>query len=451
MASLLPSYGQGEEELGGQYQEQETLGEVAEVGGMEAEDQEASGGHQQLVTGVKRERIEDQESQEPEQSSGELSSHNDNASTLASTSNSKKSKVSKPRGRKPKGEKVERKPTKRVKKEVESPPKAALPDMEPQDDYNDISSNQEVVDDDQQAQENVSLSEETFEDPSQLYYSMNSTYEEGNSSTSTMEPYHDLEPMSSSETNQRLAPSQPEEAEHTDTSPTENQDEVFDEKTEGKTENGVRFVCEFEGCNKSYTNKANRGTHQKKAHGLLGSRAAKKQRMSVSAAEESSSVISPHDTVESQADAGSLTAPPDYTSYTETSEEAAPKADEFNNPEPFADNGNEEMGPISSFLTDSSLGFDAPDHDVFQTQENSTNEREEGFNQSEALHQAQTEASNAAEVVKEAEVDVSSSKYFQKNPKMMQTAREKSCLLFTEVPDNLPTGWKFRSVEVRNN
>jgi len=452
MASLLPSYGQGEEELSGQFQEQETLGEAAEVGGIEAEDQGVSEGHQQLVTGVKRERIEDQESQEIEQTSEELGSHDDNASTLASTSNSKKSKVSKPRGRKPKGEKAERKPTKRVKKEVESPVKATLPEPEPHDDYTDISSNQEIVNDDQQqTQEDVSMSEETFEDPSQLYYSMNSTYEEGNSSTSTMEPYHDLEPMSSSETDQKLVPSQSEEADHADTSPTENHDEVFDEKTEGKTESGVRYVCEFEGCNKSYTLKANRGTHQKKAHGLLGSRAAKKQRMSVSAAEEAPSAMDHNDPVESQPNAESLTdPPPDYASFTESSEDAAPAADEFNNPEPFADNGNEEIGPISSFLTDSSLGFDVPDHDVFQTQESSTNEREEGLNQSEPLQQAQTEASNAPEVVKEAEVDVSSSKYFQKNPKMMQTAREKSCLLFTEVPDNLPTGWKFRSVEVNN-
>merc|ERR1712228_821618 len=55
---------------------------------------------------------------------------------------------------------------------------------------------------------------------------------------------------------------------------------------------------------------------------------------------------------------------------------------------------------------------------------------------------------SAAEVMKE--VDVSMSKYFQKNPKMMQTARERSCLLFTEVTDNLPHGWKFRNVEVNN-
>merc|ERR550534_1911141 len=62
MASLLPrsshSYAQGEEELSGQFQDQETLGEAAEVGGTEAEDQEATGGHQHQhqVTGVKRER-----------------------------------------------------------------------------------------------------------------------------------------------------------------------------------------------------------------------------------------------------------------------------------------------------------------------------------------------------------------------------------------------------------
>ena len=456
MASLLPrsshSYAQGEEELSGQFQDQETLGEAAEVGGTEAEDQEASGGLQHQVTGVKRGRMEDQDFQEPGQTSGDMSSHDDNASTLASTSNSKKTKITKPRGRKPKGEKVERKSTKRVKKEVETPPKAT-PEIESQEGYTDTSSNQEVLDSDQPPHGDVSLSEETFEDPSQLYYSMNTTYEEGNSSTS-MEPFQDLEPMSSSENIQNLGQSQLEEAESADASPKENQDEVFDEKTEGKIENGERYYCEFEGCNKSYTHKANRGTHQKKAHGLLGSRAAKKQRMSVSATEEEQkeepSVIGNNDQEEPEPNAESLTAtPPEYTSFTENSGEAAPAADEFNNPVSSADI-NEEIGPISSFLTDSSLGFDAPDHDVFQAQESSNNEVEGGFGQSEASHQAETEASNAAQMGKEAEVDVSNSKYFQKNPKMMQTAREKSCLLFTEVPDNLPTGWKFRSVEVRN-
>merc|ERR1719154_334463 len=470
MASLLPSssqnYGQGVEDLSTQFQEQDSYCGISEADGLEADYEEvAAADHQPQVTGVKREWSEAQDSQVSGQSV-ESSSLDENASSLAPTSNSKKPKVSKPRGRKPKGEKVERKPTKRIKKEVETPPKVK-PEVELQDEYVEASTNQEVPDFDNQqsTEERVSLSEETFEaeDPSQLYYSMNTSYEEGNSSTLSID--QDLEQMSSSvgdKNDQILVQSHPEEAETADTGPTENQDGVFEEKTEGKIENGKRYVCEFEGCNKSYTQKANRGTHQKKAHGLLGSRAAKKQRLSVSVAEEDLNEVSSRGTgqnelVEAEAEepnAESLTnpLPSEYANYSETFEATAASVlgTDNNDPAPTADNEKEELGPISSFLTDTSLGFDAPDNDVFQNQESSTNEREEGLSKDEASHQSNTEDSNTAEAEKEAEVDVSTSKYFQKNPKMMQTAREKSCLLFTEMSDHLPTGWTFRSVEVTN-
>merc|ERR1719154_871880 len=457
MASLLPrssqNYGQGVEDLSTQFQEQDSYCGISEAGGLEADYEEvAAADHQPQVTGVKREWSEAQDSQVSGQSV-DSSSLDEKASTLAPTSNSKKPKVSKPRGRKPKGEKVERKPTKRIKKEAETPPKVK-PEVELQDEYVEASTNQEVPDFDNQqsTEERVSLSEETFEaeDPSQLYYSMNTSYEEGNSSTLSID--QDLEQMSSSvgdKNDQILVQSHPEEAETADTGPTENQDGVFEEKTEGKIENGKRYVCEFEGCNKSYTQKANRGTHQKKAHGLLGSRAAKKQRLSVSVAEEDLNEVSSRGTgqnelVEAEAEepnAESLTnpLPSEYANYSETFEATAASilGTDNNDPAPTADNEKEELGPISSFLTDTSLGFDAPDNDVFQ-------------NQDEASHQSNTEDSNTAEAEKEAEVDVSTSKYFQKNPKMMQTAREKSCLLFTEMSDHLPAGWTFRTVEVTN-
>ena len=457
MASLLPrssqNYGQGVEDQSIQYQEQDSYGGTSEAGSIEASFEETAE-HQPQVTGVKREWSEDQDSQ-VSGLSVESSSHDDKALTLAPTTNSKnkKTKVSKPRGRKPKGDKVERKPTKRVKKEVETPPKVEL-EGEHEDKYAEASTNQEVPDIDNQptTEGTVSLSEETFEDPSQLYYSMNTSYDEGNSSVSSID--QSFEQNSSSVDDQS-------EAETADEGTTENQDEVFEEKTEGKIENDKRYVCEFEGCNKSYTQKANRHTHQKKAHGLLGSRAAKKQRLSVTAAEEELNEVSSKGTCRNdlikaeEPNAESLTeAPPtEYASYSETFEAtvaAVMEADESNDPASTTDNEEEEVGPISSFLTDTSLGFDAPDPDVFETQESSTDERED-LSKDEASHLTNTEVSNAAEAAKEAEVDVSSSKYFQKNPKMMQTAREKSCLLFTEKSDQLPAGWTFRTVEVSSS
>ena len=462
MASLLPrssqNYGQGVEDLSSQFQEQDSHGGITEAGGIEA-DYEEMADHQSQVTGVKREWSEDQDSQ-VSGLSVESNAQDDKALTLAPITNSKnkKTKVSKPRGRKPKGDKVERKPTKRVKKEVKTPPKVE-PEGEHEDEYAEVSTNQEVPDiDNQQTTEGtVSLSEETFEEPSQLYYSMNTSYDEGNSSVSSIDQSFEQNSSSVDDQDDQI-PSQSEEAGTADDGTTENQDEVFEEKTEGKIEDAKRYVCEFEGCNKSYTQKANRHTHQKKAHGLLGSRAAKKQRLSVTAAEEelnevSSTGTSQNDLVEAEApNAESQTnpLPTEYASYSETFEAtvaAVMEADNSNDTASTTDNEEEEVGPISSFLTDTNLGFDAPDPDVFGTQEISTDERED-LSKDEASHEINTEVSNAAEAAKEAEVDVSSSKYFQKNPKMMQTAREKSCLLFTEKSDILPAGWTFRTVEV---
>merc|ERR1719154_319775 len=125
MASLLPrssqNYGQGVEDLSTQFQEQDSFCGISEAGGLEADYEEvAAADHQPQVTGVKREWSE---AQEVSGQSVDSSSLDEKASILAPTSNSKKPKVSKPRGRKPKGEKVERKPTKRIKKEAETPPK----------------------------------------------------------------------------------------------------------------------------------------------------------------------------------------------------------------------------------------------------------------------------------------------------------------------------------------
>merc|ERR1719154_690237 len=52
-------------------------------------------------------------------------------------------------------------------------------------------------------------------------------------------------------------------------------------------------------------------------------------------------------------------------------------------------------------------------------------------------------------------VDISSSSYFIKNPKVIATARGKSLGWFTDLPEEssqmLPRGWKQRSLEATNN
>ena len=409
------SFGHGEELRS---REQETLSETAETENRE-------------VTGVKRERIEDQDVSD--QGPGHLSSHDLTYSTVVSTSSSKKAKLSKPRGRKPKDDEVKRKSTKRVKKETEEAPPVLNTEQ-----HENTPSKQGILDLDQQPPEDVSVTGENneYDDPSQLYYSMNTTLD-GNNSTES-ETFNDFELMSSSDNDndQSLVENHP-ETEKQDTVPLEDQVDVSKEKTDKKTENGERHYCQFEGCNKSFTIKANRGTHQKKAHGLLGPRAAKRQRQSVSAAEEEQS-----DQCEAPPAGQDHPEPPPEFLTSEAESEAL-------QPATGADGANEEeMGPISSFLTDSSLGFD-PDPDVFHDQE--TLQRDVDLqHQQETSNPTNMEASEKEISVKRSEVDVSGSKYFQKNPKMMQTAREKSCALFTEIPDGLPAGWMLRSVEVRS-
>merc|ERR1719420_1302165 len=94
-----------------------------------------------------------------------------------------------------------------------------------------------------------------------------------------------------------------------------------------------------------------------------------------------------------------------------------------------------------SFLTDTSLGFDEStdvendNNDVFKA-----DEATDDVQTSTVIETEKTETSQA--------IDLSSSKYFDKNPKVIATARGKSLLLFDEIPEGLPSGWKQRNFEV---
>jgi len=176
-----------------------------------------------------------------------------------------------------------------------------------------------------------------------------------------------------------------------------------------------RFYCQFEGCGKSYSNAANRATHQRKAHGIVGPRAAKKQKMSVSSIPEDEIVPS-------------------------STEVAGEPSEDINDDSPAILEDNNSTG--GSFLTDTSLGFDESsdvdnDNDVFKT-----DAPVEEVQTSTAIEAEKSEAVQA--------IDLSSSKYFDKNPKVIATARGKSLLLFDEIPEGLPSGWKQRNFEVTN-
>jgi len=169
----------------------------------------------------------------------------------------------------------------------------------------------------------------------------------------------------------------------------QNLENLLSEAVEGVKE---RFECQVDGCGKSYNTKGNRMTHEKKAHGILGPRAAKKQRLSLV-----------------QDDTPTIDTNP-VPDHQESNQENQPSQDYF------------EAPASNSFLTDTSLGLE------------------------------DTEGGDDAlpEEVKKAvgEVDVSSSQYFKNNPKILSTARDSSVSLFDQVNPSLPLGWRQRILTV---
>jgi len=268
---------------------------------------------------------------------------------------------------------------------------------------------------------------------------------------------------------------------------------------------GERFFCQIEGCNKSYTNPSNRHTHQKKAHGWLGKKAeamAKKQRKSVSDANE--------ETKQNNEETGNNEFVDNDIVNPE--QQVLSKDNIVDDKIPGPDSTSQD-GPISSFLTDTSLGFDeitSETNDILTTEMNDgvmsevpelKNDDIEGSHQFEddsvfatsepmddqphdsisfgndAIGGDDSEVGNVPgknevgnvlgsegdhipqgmeEVITQPsqpqaqaeQVDLSRSKYFEKNPKVMATARGKSLALFDKIAEDLPSGWKQRNLEV---
>ena len=90
---------------------------------------------------------------------------------------------------------------------------------------------------------------------------------------------------------------------------------------------------------------------------------------------------------------------------------------------------SEETPASGSFLTDTSLGFE--------------DESEGEEDTSSVFSEEDRKTVGGA-----GGVDLSSSKYFEKNPKIVNSATVKSLGLFDQVNPNLPEGWKQRYLQV---
>jgi len=178
-----------------------------------------------------------------------------------------------------------------------------------------------------------------------------------------------------------------------------------------------RFYCQVESCGKSYSAKSNKQIHEKKAHNIMSERSRKKLKGS----EEEQGPNPMNETVEVEVQAkeadikwdeldklraqfygdGSMT----IDKTTETPNGYNPKI-ESSFPRP--------LSPDTRM-----------DHHETTTEEHANNENEAAPNYP----------------------DISQSKYFTRNPKVITNARGKSISLFNETPAGLSEKWRVRSFE----
>jgi len=180
-----------------------------------------------------------------------------------------------------------------------------------------------------------------------------------------------------------------------------------------KVDNAVdsRFKCRAEGCDKTYTQACNRRTHERKAHDIESSRYSKRFK--------SNSTDTPNKTQEK-----------DNLKWDELEKI---RAQYYNTPQsPLNDS-------IKATVDSASSHSDSQSKRVDEThQEGPTFKRKED-----------TTSENSLPVIPG--IDLDSSKYFTKNPKVVTSARGKSLSLFNEIPEGLPDEWKMRTFEVVTN
>jgi len=200
-----------------------------------------------------------------------------------------------------------------------------------------------------------------------------------------------------------------------------------EEHSKAETSDGDRFVCEVEGCGKSYTIKSNMKIHMKKAHNIVSTRAKNKK--------PKVSMEPPQDIdIEGQEKESNLRwdeLEKIRAQYYNNTAEASPMSVDGGN---FEDGFQPKVDEIqATFSTDISTDLD-DDKDVEQT-------INQGINLTSETNEEQTPSLVAG-------LDMSQSKYFTRNPKVITSARGKSLSLFNELPVGLSEDWKMRTFEV---
>eukprot|EP00092_Neocalanus_flemingeri_P007466 GFUD01008063.1.p1 GENE.GFUD01008063.1~~GFUD01008063.1.p1 ORF type:complete len:523 (-),score=119.97 GFUD01008063.1:42-1610(-) len=199
-----------------------------------------------------------------------------------------------------------------------------------------------------------------------------------------------------------------------------NEDSVHAENSENAA--SERFSCEYDGCGKSYTMKSNRNIHMKKAHNMVSKKT--KNKKFKGSLDQSQDVDAEGHEKENNLKWDELEKIRAQYYSNPVDGSPGPSDSTFED-----DDQNKAEENSSSFLTDTSIGFD---------------ENKVGDNPTDRVEHILNEQNKGSLP----SLDISQSKYFAKNPKVITSARGKSLSLFNEIPAGLPESWKMRTFEV---
>jgi len=209
------------------------------------------------------------------------------------------------------------------------------------------------------------------------------------------------------------------------------------------TKQPKKFVCTFPPCPKSFSAKTSLSVHERKFHDRPLLKKGRKTKIDGNLEDGTNNEMEPFQSEECnlpQSDSGFLN-PNDPDSLEETKENPETTLEE-------ADAEPNENQLNSSVMTDTSLTLNdtlASEGEESQVLDHGDATESQSENLIGETDDFMTESGNKPSV------DISKSKYFIKNPKVIANARGKSVKLFDEEASDLPVGWKMRSIEVKSN
>ena len=204
-----------------------------------------------------------------------------------------------------------------------------------------------------------------------------------------------------------------------------------------------KFVCTFPPCPKSFSAKTSLSVHERKFHDRPLLKKGRKTKIDGNVDDGIKNEIEPFQSEECelpQSDSGSLNSN-DLDSLYETKENPETTLEEAD-AEPSENQLNSSVMTDTSLIFNESLASEVEESQVFDDGDATESRSENLTSETDDL---MSESGNKLSV------DISKSKYFIKNPKVIANARGKSIKLFDEEASDLPMGWKMRSIEVKSN